>query len=382
MIVLNQEIRQLREFVGSDHPIINLYLSVNPIRFKEKEWKIKLKDLVKATKEQLRIEAKYPRNEIKRIYADLDYMERELNSMDLSGVQSVVWFYSSANDLDVLFKIPEELPRNDFIIVSDLPNYLLLDEVMSNFKRYLLILFDKERVRFLEYFMKKIREHLNIRERIHKLEDYNDYGAVENRIKRHVMFHVYKHFKNIMTIARQIIEEEDIDAVIIASYQELLPMFKEHLDYEIKSRLIREITSIDINASRDEILKKLIEIETEIKKEEEEELLNKLEEELGNNGKAVAGIKETLKALYEGKVDTLLISPYFEKSGVSCPSCYYIDIEGETCPYCGSPMEKEKNILPRIYDLAIINNSRVKHFNFLADRLKEKGELAAILRFK
>ncbi len=382
MIVLNQEIRQLREFAKTDHPIINLYLSVNPIRFKEKEWKIKLKDLIKDAKEKLREEARYTRNELKKIYIDLEYMERELNSIDLSGVQSIVWFYSSDNNMDVLFKIPEELPRNDFIMISDLPNYLLLDEVMSNFKRYLLILFDKERVRFLEYFMKKVREHMNVRQRIHKLEDYNDYGAVENRIKRHVMYHVYKHFKNIMILAKQIIEEEDIDGVIIASYQELLPMFKEHLVYEIKSKLIKEVTNIDVNASREEILKKIIEIEEHIKREEEEKLIQKIDEELGNNGKATVGIEDSLTALYEGKVDTLLLSPYFHREGVSCPSCYFISLSGDKCPYCGSHMEKISNIISKIYDLALINNSRVKHLNYVADKLKEKGELAALLRFK
>ncbi|GEM_PF-5062910 len=381
MIVQNREIRALREFIKSEHPIINLYLSVNPVWFKAKEWKIKLKDLVKETKEKLREEARYTRNELKRIYSDLDYMERELNSIDLSGVESVVWFYSSANNLDTLFKIPEELPRNDFIVVSDLPNYLLLDEVMANFKRYLLILFDRERVRFVEYFMKKIREHMNLRERMHKLEDYNDFGAVEKRIQRHVMYHIYRHFKNIMLIARQIIEEEDIDYVILASHQELLPQFKENLIYEVKSKVIREVTNLDMNATRGDILKRMEEIEKEIKKEEEEELFKKLEEEIGKNGKGVTGVKETLDALYEGKVDILLVSPYFSREGVACPSCYYITLEGEECPYCGSRMEKVENILTKTYDLAIINNSRVKHVNYLKTKIEEKGGMAALLRF-
>ena len=126
----------------------------------------------------------------------------------------------------------------------------------------------------------------------------------------------------------------------------------------------------------------MIEIEEELKKEEEEELLKRVEEELGNNGKATAGIEDTLTALYEGKVDTLLISPYFKKEGVSCPSCYYIALTGDKCPYCGSNMEKVENILTKIYDLAIINNSRVKHLNYTAEKLKDKGELAALLRFK
>ncbi len=382
MIVLNEEIRRLRQFVRSEHPLINFYLSINPIRFKEKEWKIKLKDLVKEAKENLRLEAKYPRAEIKRIYSDMDYMEREINSIDFSGAKSIVWFYSSSLALDVLFKIPEELPRNDFITVSELPNYLLLDEVMSNFKRYLLILFDKERVRFLEYFMKKIREYMNIRERIHRVEDFNDYGAVENRIKRHVMYHTYRHFKNIMLLAKQIIEEEEIDGVILASSANYLSMLNENLDYEIKNRLVREITGLDINAGREEILKKIESIEKDLKREEEEELFRKLEENLGTDGKATAGISDSLNALYEGKVETLLISPSFNEEGYACPSCYYVSLNMEKCPYCGNEMEKLNNVLNKIYDLAILNSSRVKHINFLTEKLEERGEVAALLRFR
>jgi hypothetical protein len=95
----------------------------------------------------------------------------------------------------------------------------------------------------------------------------------------------------------------------------------------------------------------------------------------------VRGLEATLPALYERRVDTLLIEPGLEHRGIVCPRCRWAaaDERGE-CPVDGVEMKPCENLVEWAVELAVAQDATVlpvRHHNDLS----EHDGIGAALRF-
>ncbi len=81
---------------------------------------------------------------------------------------------------------------------------------------------------------------------------------------------------------------------------EVLPQMENTLHSYLKKRLKRTFR-IDLNSDPEEVLDKTLELEREVKKEEDQSLVSRLMNSLKSDRLGVTGIHETLSSLYEGK---------------------------------------------------------------------------------
>lgn len=127
------------------------------------------------------------------------------------------------------------------------------------------------------------------------------------------------------------------------------------------------------------ILEETLNLIKEVKEKEEryleEDLLNKLK-----TGMSVIGLEETLTALGRSQVHTLIIAKDYDAPGVICPLCgrFYLS-EEKLCPIDKIDLELIDEMLNEAIDLAIEKDSQTKFIS--NDILKEKGGLAAVLRY-
>jgi peptide subunit release factor 1 (eRF1) len=95
----------------------------------------------------------------------------------------------------------------------------------------------------------------------------------------------------------------------------------------------------------------------------------------------VTGLIDTLNAIHEGRVKTLLVSEDYEQTGYRCTGCGYLTIQKlDHCPFCnGKFMTIEAAV-----DLAVLealhNNADVKVIR-QNEKLEQAGHIAAILRY-
>ncbi len=93
------------------------------------------------------------------------------------------------------------------------------------------------------------------------------------------------------------------------------------------------------------------------------------------------GLADTLPALYERRVQSLLLEPGLEHPGAVCPKCRWaIAEESGTCPVDGTPMEAHPNLVEWAVELAVEAAADVlvlRHHNDLAD----SDGIGAALRF-
>ncbi len=105
---------------------------------------------------------------------------------------------------------------------------------------------------------------------------------------------------------------------------------------------------------------------------------------LAKKDKAVSGLEETLLALQEGRIQTLLVAAGYTRDGRECRQCRALTTtEEETCPYCGGALTHVADIVNTAVAQVFGQNGRieiVRHPDNLA-LMQPHGNIGAILRF-
>ena len=104
--------------------------------------------------------------------------------------------------------------------------------------------------------------------------------------------------------------------------------------------------------------------------------------ELGETALAVTGVADTLAALNERRVKTLLLSRDFSAAGGRCSSCGMLIAEADdTCPADGTPMETGIDLREAAVRAALLQDAAVIAYDEPQDELPAARPVAALLRF-
>ncbi|HID53862.1 MAG TPA: hypothetical protein EYP41_17725 [Anaerolineae bacterium] len=105
---------------------------------------------------------------------------------------------------------------------------------------------------------------------------------------------------------------------------------------------------------------------------------------LAQKTKAVSGLEETVQALQQGRIQTLLAAAGYAHDGRECQQCHALTtMEDETCPYCGGETVRVTDIVNTAVTQVFGQNGRVeivRHPDNLA-LMQQHGNIGAILRF-
>lgn len=163
----------------------------------------------------------------------------------------------------------------------------------------------------------------------------------------------------------------------------------EHLHGSVKERVIGTCSlpmDSDLNQVRDTVLPIIAEAE----KEEEKARLQHWAGELERaDGKAVAGLADTLLAVEEYRVYTLLADEGYCHKGWQCNGCggLVADLMEEPpaeCPYCGSTELKELPDIVGEMAVRVINSGgdvEIVHDPDNRKIIEEKGQVGGLLRY-
>jgi peptide chain release factor subunit 1 len=172
--------------------------------------------------------------------------------------------------------------------------------------------------------------------------------------------------------------ERGFERLIIGCADEICTDLEHLLHPYLKERLEAK-THIPVNASYDEIRQAALAVETEVERRKEAELVQRLRDAVGSGNRGVAGLDDTLRALVERRVDTLLVSEGYTHPGWRCPSCDHICRVGRTCPVCSTEMHAVDDVIEEAVEDAL-NQSCEVEICANAD-LDVLGQIGALLRY-
>jgi peptide chain release factor subunit 1 len=268
--------------------------------------------------------------------------EKNMHSPGLAFFADLGADYTRAIELDIG---PDPL-----IAVDDEAILHPLACILDEYEPVGVIMLDASGARILIAAGEKIESVDALKTKIHHLSKVG--GWSQMRYQRRRQKQVQRFAKDIAVSASTIFKEEQIQRIVLAGRDRMITALEQELSQGLKKKVIATIRW-DLSDTDSDLLEKIRPIMERAERDQEENLLSRLNGELRRNGLAAAGNEAVQRALSLGQVDTLFLS-----------------------------MGLEKQITEELVSQAETTASAVEFIPLSNSSLQPYGGVAALLRFK
>lgn len=402
--VLDQDrIAQLIAAPRGEDPVISLYLQA---------WgslgdrKATLKNMIKAGEEAIDADTGWDESRKKEARGLLEGLkgqaEKLLEGAPSQGRGAHALFVRSSGTEHLA--LPVDVRER--IVVDRSPYASPLSSLIDQYERYGVIVCGQKTATLFEVYLGEIEDWEEVKgehERSRrapaggpqrtatKTKPGSYQGLEELRRRNHAEYVLHQHLAEVADRAFRRFRLRPFDRLILGGNKEILPKLEEHLHSYLKQRVVaREQLTVDM--AQKEAREKILAIEARVEEEKEVKLLEEVRDRVGSSGLGTTGMDETLRSLFYGKVDKLIVLDDVEIPGRECPECNFLferpeDEKEKTptlveCPICKRSTRRVPDIVDEAVELAIMSGARVEHIAYAKSQLKQMGWMAAILRFK
>lgn len=206
-------------------------------------------------------------------------------------------------------------------------------------------------------------------------------GWSQKRFQLHRRDHILRHLKKVADVAAMLDSQYNAVGVVLLGQDQTISELQRILPQRLQQKVVAvgpEPSGLGDGALLRRVLP-LLELE---KQRAEKSALERLAEELGRGGLAVAGAEAVTAAIVQGRVDTLFLDTSFRGAGWQCTQCAALmtpEAQSGQCPYCGGPLE-EVELGEHLVKLAEEQGAEVEFMDSGSD-LERLGGVAALLRY-
>jgi hypothetical protein len=257
-------------------------------------------------------------------------------------------------------------------------------EAMDENERYGVVLTSTQRARLFTVHMGEIVEHEDLisdttsRSKALGTDQWRSQGRREKRHEEEVAAHT----KKVIDALHDLALIEPFDRLIVAGTSKATAQLVRLLPRRLQGKLVRTLT-MSMTANRKEVLDGVLKLQERMEREQEAALVEGLEAELHDRGKAVAGFAPVLDAVNQGRVWKLFYGKSLKLKGGECGDCgsYSPHAKGP-CVYCGGEVRPLPQCLDRLSQSVMDMAGQVEVVDGpAAKRLAKHGSIAALLRY-
>ncbi len=363
-------LRKLAEWSSNGAPVSSFYLDVDGRRFPRREdYMVRAEALWDRLKEQ----AGQDKGAKRSVIGDIDRFRDFLTGFDRGSTRGLALFSSSEAGLWEEVLVPR--PVSDRAVVADHPYVLPLEAMVETYESFCTVIVDREKARLFLAKAGRIQEETDVFDEVPGQHDQG--GWSQARFQRHIEDLVGKHLKHVGEVLLRYLKRRGFDHLIVAGPEEMVPAFEDGLHDYLKRRVVAR-TTLPMIASTDEVLARSLQVEEEREAARERETLERLRAESAAGRLGVMGLGHALKALNEGRVDTLVVPFGRAEKGFRCPNCEWLAITGKTCPRCGHEFQEAPDVIEAAVEAALKQSSRVQALDRNGGDTEEVG---ALLRY-
>lgn len=371
MAALTQDaIRSLAGFKGRNAPVVTLYLDVDGRRYvRPKDYEAHLDSLLR--------QAGTLTNGHAPAVHDLQKIEAYVKGgIDRSRTRGLAVFSCAAHDFWEVVELP--VPVRNQLVVNATPHVRQLESVLDEYERFAVLLADKQRARMFVFELGTLVERSEVFDQLPRHED--DKGDWDkDHVRDHSAELAHHHLKHAAEMAFEVFKAMPFEHLVIGAPEEIASQLERDLHSYLRDRIRARLT-IPVTATDAQVREAALQVEAEVERAKEAELVQKLRERVGAQRGGVAGLADTLAALVERRVDTLFVSEGYEAPGWRCHSCNYVCVKGRTCPVCDTSMTQVDDVVEEAVEEALAQSCRVEVCVGNAD-LDVLGRIGALLRF-
>jgi peptide subunit release factor 1 (eRF1) len=362
------QFEELLSYDAGDQKVISLYLDADTSQQSIDAIKLQVKTMVKEARLNHHGEAAQP-------------FERYLDhSFDWSKPGLAVF---SAENGEFFRAFPVNVSFRNRLRVGHKPYVKPLAHVMDYYAHFGVILVDKVGARFFDYHLGDLQETEGVMgEDIRKLKQGGS-SAVDMRggqgSNRHEDEAVQRNLRDAAAAANAFFSKRPIRRLFLGGTNETVAQFREMLPKQMQSCLAGTF-NIDMEAGEVEVRKRSLAMLTEANNEREKRLVKQLITTEAKAGAATIGLDDTLQAVSEKRVQTLIIS-----DGYHTPGYFHPDSGFVVANLVRSPMSESELIdVADVIDTAVVqtmsNGGQVEIINDNPE-LEGIGRIGAILRY-
>jgi peptide subunit release factor 1 (eRF1) len=251
------------------------------------------------------------------------------------------------------------------------PLRLILDQS----DRYGIVLTNKDVGRLFLYFQERIEEVRDMLDEVPGRVRFPDPFGESLYMRKHVE-HFHHHFDKVAEAALRLLEREPFAHLIVGGLWETLPQFEGRLHRYLRDRIVAR-WDIDVNTPAAQILERARQEEQEFLRRQAQEIWKSIQDQRPKRG--ALGQEEVFAALWQRRVEALLLEPGVTRPGFRCTVCSRLLSGSGPCVECGGKTAEVRDAYEEAVHDAIEQSAHVRYWKDAA--LHEVGSIAAFKRY-
>lgn len=320
-MLTDRDFKELLEYEGQAQ-VLSVYLNTDPTMGSADTHKLQLRSMLKD------IDLPEDAEDIER------YFDHEF---DWSG-RSVAVFSCAEEDYFKVFPLAVSLRSR--VRVSDRPFVKPLADLLDSFGGYGVALVDKQGARLFYFHLGELKEQEGvIGEEVRHTKRGGGSQATGRRggvagKTNYVEEVADRNIKDAAEFAARFFSENNVRRVLIGGTDDNIKPFRSALPKAWQSLVVGTFP-MSMNASEIEVLERAMQVGLEAEERRKAKLVDAVVTGAAKGRGGVVRLEDTLRAVHEGRVQTLVISDGLRAPGWKCQGCGYITAHTlETCPFC------------------------------------------------
>ncbi len=365
-------LRKLAGWSPQDVPVTSLYLTVDGRRYPRRaDLAARFDQLARAARAQA---ADLPPEARRSVEGDLermaDFVRDDLERADTRGV---ALFSVAAEGLweEILLS----RPVRDRVVVAPKAELRMLEALIETHGVTCTAVTDYEKARIFLLQLGRVEEVHDLWDEVPGRHDQG--GRSQLRRQRHVDDHRRQHLKHVADALFTLWKSRGFEHLVLAGPGEAHRELEQELHGYLRQRVRANLT-LPVGATADEVRARTREVEEALELQAERATVARLSA-LEASGGAVVGLEDTLAALGQGRVDTLVVRLDLEAPGSRCEPCDRLTTRS-ACPACGGPTQRLADVVEVAVATAYGRGCRVETIA-QAEELTDRGGIGAFLRY-
>ena len=294
----------------SENPVLSIYL--NTAEKTPEAYKLTLRSMLKGIDMPEDIEAVIR-------YIEHEYA-REGRSLAIFSCAAENYFRA----------YPLSVPVHSRIHIGSKPYVRPLANILDAYGAYGVVLVDKQGARLFHFHLGELIEQEGVLgDEVHQVKGVQ---STKNPAKRNI--------KESAEFAMAFFGEKNVRRILIGGTDENLAQFQHNLPKKWQSLIVGTF-SLGMTANPHEVLDEAIKIGAAAEEKREAGLVSQMVTAAAKHNDGVLGLRDTLRAAHEGRIQTLLVDENYHAPGYRCEGCGHLTAEKlDSCHFCEGKFAK------------------------------------------
>jgi peptide chain release factor subunit 1 len=304
--LLQEKFDRLVAFPATTFPVLSLYLNAQPDQHGKDDVERFLRRELPARGRTFEA-GSADRESYDR---DVERIQRWVNENLRPSANGVAIFACAGQD-DFFEAVQLEAPVKEHrLYVYNQPQLYELARLTDAYPRYAAVVLDSQLARIFVFALGGTVGEAQVEGE--PVKGHQAGGWSQARYQRSVGNQRQQHAKDTVAALDRIVREEQINHIVAAGDEVMVPAFRDELPKHLQEKLVEDVVRLDITAPEHEVLEATLDAISSEDRREDADKTRRAVEGYRAGGLGVAGLGPTFEALIRGQVDDLLISEEFE----------------------------------------------------------------------